>query len=94
MDETHRCSGLAILLCAYPNSNFELFEPAAHHRIMHSQMFEDRVQPTAISVVEKHFLSNVAAAGQLEDRSRISTDLKNFLPRFLILRKLSHVVDG
>jgi hypothetical protein len=30
------------------------------------------------------------------DRSAnfISTDLKDFLPRFLILRKLSHVVDG
>jgi hypothetical protein len=20
-------------ICAYPNSNFELFEPAAHHRV-------------------------------------------------------------
>jgi hypothetical protein len=53
----------------------------------------DRLQPMAVSVVEKNFLSNVAA-GQLEDRSRISTDLKDFLPRFLVLRKLSHVVDG
>src|SRR5215470_13168119 len=26
--------------------------------------------------------------------SRISTDLKNFLPRFLVLRKLSYVIDG
>ncbi len=86
--------GLAILLCAYPNSNFELFEPAAHRRVMHSQMFGDRVQPIAVSVIEKNFLSNLAAVGQLEDRSRISADLKDFLPRFLILRKLSHVVDG
>src|ERR671918_2344973 len=43
---------------------------------------------------EKNFLSNVAAAGQREDRSRISTDLKDFLPRFLVLRKLSDIVDG
>src|SRR5687767_2553290 len=56
---------------------FELFEPAAHRRVMHSQMFGDRVQPIAVSVVEKIFLSNAAVAGQLEDRSRtISTDLK------------------
>jgi hypothetical protein len=27
-----------ILLCAHPKSDFELFEPAAHHRVMHSQM--------------------------------------------------------
>jgi len=94
MKRSHRGSGLAILLCAYPNSNFELFEPAAHRRVMHSQMFGDRLQLIALSVVEKSFRSNVAAAGQLEDRSRISTDLKNFLPRFLVLRKLSHVIDG
>jgi hypothetical protein len=43
------------LLCAYPNSNFELFEPAAHRRVMHSQMFGDRLQPIAVSVVEKIF---------------------------------------
>src|SRR5262245_18109341 len=30
----------------------------------------------------------------LDQCSRISTDLKNFLPRFLVLRKLSHVIDG
>jgi hypothetical protein len=42
-----------MLLCAYPNSNFELFAPAAHHRVMHSQMFGDRVQPIAVNVVEK-----------------------------------------
>src|ERR687892_363692 len=61
---------------------------------MHSQMFGDRLQPMAVSVVEKNFLSNVIAAGRPESHSRISTDLKNFLPRFLVLRKLSHVVDG
>jgi hypothetical protein len=48
----------------------------------------------SLARVEKSFRSNVAAVGQLEGRSRISPDLKNFLPYFLILRKLSHVVDG
>jgi hypothetical protein len=44
---------------AYPKPNFELFEPAAHRRAMHSRMFGDRMQPIAVSVVEKNFLSTL-----------------------------------
>src|SRR5215510_14040913 len=40
------------------------------------------------------FFNDGAAVGQLEHRSRISTDLKDFLPGFLIPRKLSDIVDG
>src|ERR1041384_268694 len=35
-----------------------------------------------------------AAFRYVNDRSQISTDLKDFLPCFLVFRKLSHIVDG
>jgi hypothetical protein len=41
-----------------------------------------RRTPEAVSVVEKDFLSNLAAAGQLEDRSRIFNGSEKFPSTF------------
>ena len=71
---------------------FQNSENVEVYPAMHTQMFGDRVPPIAVSVVEKFFCRTLG--GQREDRSGISTDLKNFLPHFFILRKLSDVVDA
>ena len=59
----HVTSGLVARI-----ANFEVVEPAAHHRVVHSQVRGNRVQPTGASVVETNFPSNVYRSWQLEDR--------------------------
>jgi hypothetical protein len=59
-ETTHRGStiGIAILLCACPNSNFELFEPAAHRRVMHSQMIlacSSQLNSSSCSIADAQF---------------------------------------
>src|SRR5262249_54444726 len=56
------------------------------------QTFVANVAPRA--PFDRICFSTTAAVGQLEHRSRISTDLKDFLPGFLIPRELSDIVDG